>query len=309
MIGSSSNMMTLRERKMELYQLKTFVTVADTGNLTQAAERLFTSQPAISAHIKALEEQLDLKLFDRTSKGMRLTENGFVLREKAQLVLNASNDLTLKAQTLQGILTGQAKIGLNTDAEYLKLAKWHHRLLSQYSNLKIQLTQGSSSELLKKISSSRLDVTFFSGDCDLDEIAYKELFTTNAVLVAAPKWEQKLINANKEELRKLPWICPEPLCIYHRLVKRIFKDTKLEPNWVTSSATEDSTIALIKSGVGIAFVRDDEAEMLLKKEQVVVYPNESFSLPLRVGYLKSREDDPVVKALLEVIVNVFESQQ
>lgn len=290
---------------MELYQLRTFVTVADTRNLTQAAERLFTSQPAVSAHIKALEEELDIKLFDRTPKGMRLTDNGYTLREKAQLVLNASNDLKLKAQTLQGILTGQAKIGLNTDAEYLMLAKWHHLLISQYTNLKIQLTQGSSTELQKKVSSGLLDVTFFSGDSDLPEIAYKELFTTNAVLAGAPKWEEQLKNAGRKELAELPWIYPEPLCIYHRFIKKVFEDTDQKPIWVTSSATEDSTIALIKSGVGIAFVRDDEAENLLGKGEIVVYPNKSFSLPLRVGYLKSREEDPVVAALLEVITNVF----
>lgn len=290
---------------MELYQLRTFVTVADTGNLTQAAERLFTSQPAVSAHIKALEEQLDIKLFDRTPKGMRLTDNGFVLREKAQLVLNASNDLTLKAQTLQGILTGQAKIGLNTDAEYLMLAKWHHTLISQYPNLKIQLTQGSSVELLKKISSGVLDVAFFSGDNDLDEIEFKELFTTNAVIAAAPQWKEQLKNASREELTQLPWIYPEPLCIYHRFIKDVFDNTKQKPNWVTSSATEDSTIALIKSGVGIAFVRDDEAATLLGKGQIIVYPSKTYSLPLRIAYLKSREEDPIIKALLEIIVEKF----
>lgn len=293
---------------MELYQLRTFVTVADTGNLTQAAERLFTSQPAVSAHIKALEEQLDIKLFDRTPKGMRLTDNGYVLREKAQLVLNASNDLTLKAQTLQGILTGQAKIGLNTDAEYLMLARWHQALISQYPKLKIQLTQGSSIELLKKVSTGHLDIGFFSGDCDLNGIEFKDLFTTKAVLAAAPKWENQLKNAGRKELAQLPWIYPEPLCIYHRFINRVFEDTKQEPIWVTSSATEDSTIALIKSGVGIAFVRDDEAEKLLEKGEIVVYPNKSFSLPLRVGYLKSRKDDPVVKASLEVICDVFKDQ-
>lgn len=294
---------------MELYQLRTFVTVADTGNLTQAAERLFTSQPAVSAHIKALEEQLDIKLFDRTPKGMRLTDNGFVLREKAQLVLNSSNDLILKAQTLQGILTGQAKIGLNTDAEYLMLARWHQSLISQFPKLKIQLTQGSSSELLKKVCSGLLDVCFFSGDSNLEEIEHKDLFTTKAVLAAAPKWEKQLINASKEDLTQLSWIYPEPLCIYHRFINRVFDDSKQEPIWVTSSATEDSTIALIKSGVGIAFVRDDEADKLLKNGEIVVYPNKSFSLPLRVGYLKSRSEDPIIKALLEVISDVFKDQQ
>ncbi len=290
---------------MELYQLRTFVTVAETGNLTHAAERLFTSQPAVSAHIKALEEELDIKLFDRTPKGMRLTDNGITLREKAQLVLNASNDLKLKAQTLQGILTGQAKIGLNTDAEYLMLAKWHNSLISQYPRLKIQLTQGSSTELLKKVSSGLLDVSFFSGDSDLKEIRHEELFTTNAVIAGAPNWKEKLKNADREELIRLPWIYPEPLCIYHRFINRLFENTQQEPNWITSSATEDSTIALIKSGVGIAFIRDDEAETLLQKGEIVVYPNESFSLPLRIAYLKSRKDDPIIKALLEIIVEKF----
>jgi len=293
---------------MELYQLRTFVTVAETGNLTHAAERLFTSQPAVSAHIKALEEELEIKLFDRTPKGMRLTADGTTLREKAQLVLNASNDLKLKAQTLQGILTGQAKIGLNTDAEYLMLAKWHHRLIAQYTSLKIQLTQGASIDLLKKVSSGHLDVSFFSGDSDLSEIAYKELYTTKAVLAGAPKWEEQLNNAGRKELAKLPWIYPEPLCIYHRFINKVFENTDTNPIWVTSSTTEDSTIALIKSGVGIAFIRDDEAEPLLKKGEIVLYPNKSFSLPLRVGYLKSREGDPIIKALLEVITTVFKDQ-
>lgn len=289
---------------MELYQLRTFVTVADTGNLTQASERLFTSQPAVSAHIKALEEELEIKLFDRTPKGMRLTENGISLREKAQLVLNASNDLKLKAKTLQGILTGQAKIGLNADAEYLLLAKWHNALMSKYSQLKIQLTQGTSVELIKKVTTGSLDVSFFSGDNPYDDMDHIELCTTHAVIAAAPKWKEQLKHANTADLANLPWIYPEPLCIYHKLINHIFADTK-QPEWITSSADEGSTNALLRAGVGLAFIRDDEADTMLKKGEIVVWPGEAFSLPLRLAYLKSRKKDPVVKALIEVIIEQF----
>jgi len=290
---------------MELYQLRTFVTVADTGNLTQAAERLFTSQPAVSAHVKALEEELEIKLFNRTPKGMRLTENGSVLREKAQLVLNAVNDLKLKAKTLQGILTGQAKIGLNADAEYLLLAKWHYALVSEFPHLKIQLTQGTSLELIKKVSSSNLDVTFFSGDTNYSELDFIDLCTTQAVIAAAPKWMDQIKNASTEDLAKLPWIFPEPLCIYHKLIRNIFAHTKNQPSMITSSAAEDSTNALMKAGAGLAFIRDDEADVMLKKGEIVVWPVESFSLPLRLAYLRSRKDDPIVKALIETIVGKF----
>lgn len=293
---------------MELYQLRTFVTVADTGNLTQAAERLFTSQPAVSAHIKALEEELDIKLFDRTSKGMRLTDHGITLREKAQLVLNASNDLKLKAKTLQGILTGQAKIGLNADAVYLKLAKWHNPLMSQYPHLKIQLTQGSSVDLQKQVATGILDVSFFSGDNHYDELAYEELHTTHAVIAASPKWGDKIKNATEKDLAKLPWIFPEPLCIYHKLLRELFAQTTT-PESITNGASEDSINALLCSGIGLAFIRDDEADIMLKKGEIVVWPGEAFSLPLRLSYLKSRKDDPIIQALLENIVPKFRRQE
>ena len=67
---------------MELYHLKTFVTVAEERHLTRAAERLCVSQPAISAHIKALEEELGLALFERTPKGMLPTAAGEALLEE-----------------------------------------------------------------------------------------------------------------------------------------------------------------------------------------------------------------------------------
>lgn len=293
---------------MELYQLRTFVTVADTGNLTQAAERLFTSQPAVSAHIKALEGELELKLFDRTPKGMKLTDNGIALREKAQLVLNAGNDLKLKAKTLQGVLTGQAKVGLNTDAEYLLLARWHNALMQQYPKLKIQLTQGTSIELIKKVAAGKLDTTFFSGDNTVEQIDYVELCSTNAVIAASPKWIDQLKNADCENLAQLPWIQPEPLCIYHRFIDHVFAETKNKPTWVASTATEDSTLALLRSGVGLAFIRDDEADALLKKGEIVVWPGESFTLPLRIGYLRSRKEDPVVKTLIDVITQQFKER-
>ena len=289
---------------MELYQLRSFVTVADTGNLTQAAERLFTSQPAVSAHIKALEEELEIQLFDRTPKGMRLTEHGFALREKAQLVLNAGSDLKLKAKTLQGILTGQAKIGLNADAEYLLLAKWHNALMAKYPQLKIQLTQGSSIDLQKQVTTGTLDVSFFSGDSYYKELAHVELCTTHAVIAASPKWSEKIKQASIEDLSRLPWIFPEPLCIYHKLMKELFNHSCL-PQSVTSGASEDSINALLRSGIGLAFIRDDEADSMLKKGEIVVWPGESFSLPLRLAYLKSRAEDPIIKALLEVIVGKF----
>jgi DNA-binding transcriptional LysR family regulator len=75
---------------MELYQLRSFVAVAEAAHLTRASEKLHVSQPAVSAQIKALEDELDLALFERTSSGMVLTSAGRRLLADAEKVLAAA---------------------------------------------------------------------------------------------------------------------------------------------------------------------------------------------------------------------------
>src|SRR4030095_15016002 len=75
--------------RMELYQLRTFIVVAEEGNVTRAAARLGLTPPSVSAQIKHLEEELHVQLFVRTSQGMCLTDHGIHLRSKGEHNLQA----------------------------------------------------------------------------------------------------------------------------------------------------------------------------------------------------------------------------
>src|SRR5579859_4676017 len=82
-----------RRDGMEIHQLRTFVAVAREGSITRASELLHLSQPAVSAHIKAMEEALGVTLFERTSRGMDLTTDGQRIRAKAEQTLGAHQEL------------------------------------------------------------------------------------------------------------------------------------------------------------------------------------------------------------------------
>ena len=82
---------------MELYQLSSFAAVAELGHLTRAAERLHVSQPALSAQIKALEDELSVALFERGAGGMSLTAAGRALLPEAERVIAAAQRLRSQA--------------------------------------------------------------------------------------------------------------------------------------------------------------------------------------------------------------------
>ena len=96
---------------MEIYQLRAFVTVAQLGHLTRAAEILHVTQPAVTGQIKALEEELGLALFDRKPGRITLTKAGERLMPEAQQVLASAGALLGKAKELKGDVSGVIVVG------------------------------------------------------------------------------------------------------------------------------------------------------------------------------------------------------
>src|SRR6187399_3066109 len=109
---------------MELYQLRSFAAVAELGHLTRAAERLHVSQPAVSAQIKALEDELGVSLFERVSSGMVLTSAGRKLLPAAEKVLDAAQALRMRAKGLQGQIVGRARVGTVSDPGFTRIGEF-----------------------------------------------------------------------------------------------------------------------------------------------------------------------------------------
>lgn len=288
---------------MELYQLRSFITVADTGNLTQASELLFTSQPAVSAHIKALEEELGIQLFKRSPKGMALTTHGIALKQKAQKVLDTSQELKAEAIALKGEIAGNVRIGLNADAHYLRLSEWHQYLLKHFPRLNVTLVQETSKKLIQDVKSGQLDASFTALETNDDSLSNINLLNGYAVVAAAPKWQKQIHNASIKDLAALPWIQPETYCIYHQFINDLFTGNK--PNNITTSASEEFTINLLLSGTGLSLIRDDQADDLLIDNEIIVWEKQKFPLPLNFIFQTKRQNDTVIKCLLDVIPRFF----
>lgn len=291
---------------MELYHLKTFATVAEEGHITRAAERLYTSQPAISAHIKALEEELGVSLFHRTPKGMRLTQEGEQLLPRARQTLASAGEFLQVAGELREELLGSIRIGLNNDAEYLRIPALQRRLSSAHPRLELHFLAGMTGTNIPNVRVGRLDGAFISGGCDDPQLETVQLAQIPLRIAAPIAWREKITSTSVEALAELPWIYTSPDCAHFAAMRSLFDEHDCRPARTLVSDQEETLRALIKAEVGVGILRDDEARQAEADGYAYALPVELPGASLDFIYLKKRAGDPAIRAVLDDLVEIWD---
>lgn len=287
---------------MELYQLRTFVAVAEEGNFTKAGKRVHATQPAVSAHIKALEGELGMRLFDRIPRGVQLTKAGSELIDDAIEVLAAAQKLQARAVTLGGEVSGQIGLGLCTDPGYLKVSALLSDMAIQFPKLNLKLAQSPSGVVLTELRAKNLDAGFvFSGNPygDLETIKLAE---PEFIVVGAAKWKDELKTAGPEELSRYTWVMPTSSCPFRELQLQIFKDHAIVPAQTIGADSEEVIRPLVTEGKALALMRDDEVANLIETGKGAVCPSLGRH-PVEVNfvYRKAQAADPSLVALIEIV--------
>jgi DNA-binding transcriptional LysR family regulator len=188
---------------MELYQLRTFVAVADTGHLTQASERLHLSQPAVSAHIKALEQQLETRLFERTATGMELTPAGRELLAHAQRC-SPPPELKNAAMQLKGEVVGTLRIGTVSDPASNPLGELLAFAVKRHPRLKLELHHEMTGAALEAVRDGELDGSFYFGNDPGGEFVALPLRQFVYVIAAPAAWDDRVKHADWSRWRHCP---------------------------------------------------------------------------------------------------------
>ncbi len=291
---------------MELYQLKTFVTVAEEGHLTRASERLNTSQPAVSAHIKSLEEEMGVSLFIRTPKGMVLTREGEVLQAKAQTALDTIDELYKEASVLKENVVGTARIGLHIDPQFLKIDCFLSHMRRHHPELDFHLLQRWSWQQPEAFKKGSLDGGFVYGVPNMPELEVMSLRKFNVVVVGPVDWKDKIAGASWEAIARLPWIWTPPNCRFCSIAMNAFETRGLQPMRVTVADQEPLISTLVSSGVGLAIMIEEEARLAQEQGRLTIWEEVLDSVDLAFIYSRKRATEPLVKALVDGIRSVWE---
>ena len=277
---------------MEFYHLRSFVVVAKTGNLTLAAKQLFTTPPAISAHIKALEEELQTALFIRSSKGMQLTEKGVILLPKAQNTLDSALSLVNEAADNQHEIIGTFKLAINQSPIQLKISTLVNNIQENIPGISIQISSMATGKTLEAIKNNQLDGGYIYGEIPKDFFAIK--VKTQKITTIANKDFQLTNKTIKQE----NWITMGFYCPFDQFLKSKIGDNIKS---VLSSDDESSRLELVIKGLGLSFYEQEDAKIYAEKQQIKLLPDLDFEVPLYFVVANDRINDPVIKAILQEV--------
>jgi DNA-binding transcriptional LysR family regulator len=259
-------------RPMELYQLKTFVAVAEERNLTRAAERVFTSPPAVSAQIKALEDELGVRLFDRTPRGMLLTEAGTRLMEEAERTLASANRLRTAAAQLRGTAQGVVRFGTVSDPVSLRLGQALVTLAERHPEVTLQLHQGLSVQTLASVQRGELDCAYVMTDREAIEGLELQRPSPVDLVVALPTaLAEAHPDPTLDQLVGLPWVGTAPGCVLRSHLEALFASARREYREGALANTEGAVRSMVASGFGAGIVRLDQAEQAERQGELRIW--------------------------------------
>lgn len=289
--------------------LRSFVIVAREGNLTRAASRLFLSQPALSLQIKKLQSEVGLALFERTPRGMRLTDFGRRLLPAAERAVASVNEFESAAASLRGAVSGRLRLGTIVDPEFLRLGAFLGALAESHPGLAFELRHGMSGAVAREVELGTLDVAYTLGFPGLKELAGRflaiQLTSFTYRVVAPPGWGAQVRGKGWRELAALPWIATPQESAHHRLLGRIFGSLGVEQNVVARVDLEPTMLDLVRSGVALALARDSLALRAAHADGVVIADAVSVDAGLAFICRHDRRGEPPIAAALRVVSEVW----
>jgi DNA-binding transcriptional LysR family regulator len=263
---------------MELRQLKHFLAVVETGSFSRAAEQLSLTPQALSKSIAALEEAVGVRLLDRTSRHVALTQYGELLHSHATTITAEAAQFTRQLDDILGVKSGRLIIGAGPTAAGSIVAPALDRLRSLQPKLKISVLGGAATTLLPMLLRGQVDVLISVMQDEIEDplIEQQTLMMEKLVLIAGARHPLAgRVRVPLEATAESPWLVgwkPDGL---DPGVEKAFRERGLTPPVNRLHTTSET------------FARD----MLARNEYVALFPEDLFARDVQAGILTRLDVD------------------
>lgn len=242
---------------MNIKQLHYFYEIANEGQITRAAKKLHIAQPPLSQSLKALENSLDVILFERNGRRMELTEAGAVLYEKAKEIFHKIDETVMEVKETGKGVRGTLPIGCNKSC-FSHIPKKINTYQEKFPHVTFKLLEGDSYFLTKQLIEREIEVAVVRLPIEMNGFAYHLLPKEDYVVVVSNNW---IGNEEKESI-SIKELASIPLLLLHRIrgigqfeiIMDKFKEERLTPNIICESPNVDMLLGLVNEGLGATVI-------------------------------------------------------
>ena len=293
---------------MDLGQIEAFVQVANQRSFSRAAEALFLTQPSVTARIQALERDLGERLFERSGRGVRLTEVGACFQPHAERVLQALAAGRDAIDSLRNLQSGSLILASATTVSTYILPGVLKTFRARFPRVEVSVRTGRSEQVLAMLLADEAQVglvrTVYHQDIETKGLVEDEL-----VLVANA--DDELAGQGSvtvEQLGDHPFIFFDRNSSYYSLAQGLFRQHGVVPRTQMELDSMEATKKMVEEGLGIALLPRIAIERELASGELRAIAITGMANPTRQIALISRRSrplGPVAQAFVDLVQEIF----
>jgi DNA-binding transcriptional LysR family regulator len=297
--------------RMDLRHLRYFTAVAEAGNVHRAAERLNIVQSALSRRILELESELALTLFERSAKGVALTESGKALLRHAQIIVDEADRAKTHMKDIAAGKTGRLRIGLNRIAPQLAIVP---QALQQFRlahpGVLLDLLPMTSNDQVEALRAGSIDLGLLSSQAEaFKDFNHRSVFKDYFILalpaehvLAQPGLKLHLADLAAEDF--VMFSRETGQVAYDKLLAA-FATAGIRPNIVQESHSENAQLGLVAAGMGLTFTFSSITKRYYRRD-LVFKPVEDIDIDIDIDLIWRRTDlSPLVVRFVAAVDEVL----
>lgn len=241
--------------QLENFRLKVFRAVAEHLSFRKAAEHLFLTQPAVTLQIKALEDELGVRLFDRSANRVSLTRQGSLLLGYANKIAALVSEMERELGTNDGTVAGEFSLGVSTTIAQYVLPRLLGAFLDEHPGVEFSLHSGNTSEIVGLLLESKVAVGLIEGPARDRGVRTEAFMHDELVLITPPDFESGSLSRDQFVASKL--LMREQGSGSRRVVETALEKSSYKLKSFKNIMNLDSTEAIksaVEAGLGIGFV-------------------------------------------------------
>lgn len=297
---------------MNIHQLEYLIAVDKFKHFGKAAQACSITQPTLSAMIQKLEEELDIKIFDRTSHPIRTTDSGQQIIIQAQQIVDAVNDLRNTANYLKNIIGGKITLGIIPTVSPYLLPYQIFGFLKDNPKVEMNVKEMQTDSIIKALKTGEIDAGIIATPYDAaDEFSGNFLFNEELMLYSSESNKDKYVVPEDIDVEKV-WLLEEGNCLRTQFENICqLKENSLAPKNLNFVASNISTLLQMVDQVGGITILPELATKHLSENRTKGVARFRKPFPYReisIIYYKPTYKQRIIDELVSYIKKSFEGQ-